>query len=297
MRHTHSPDPRRWDGSPAVSHRVRALAVHPAAPSRLLRCGQRSRCVCCAHVLERYDRIEQPPIDLHPRELPSHDVPDSLHWHITAGVALAQPSGAPRCRVTHSLVCPARGEHPLLTPALHELRRQLAVRTRCLIDSGVFTPTTTPTGDARTGCSLPRPVVQILHRRYLAPSPVSDLRCVAQTRARRRCRARVAAPAWPGLWTLLPIVDTSHRRSADRRVMAVYDLGALPYTEQVRWRNQRCPDHLGSAAPDLLPAQWEPFDVRFHHPHIATRLPTEASRAPAAASYRSAHPSSGAPTC
>ncbi|MFI8989858.1 hypothetical protein ACIG63_33465 [Streptomyces antimycoticus] len=61
--------------------------------------------------------------------------------------------------------------------------------------------------------------------------------------------------------------------------MAVYDLTALPYAEQLRWRAQRCLQH--AAAPsvaDLAVADWEPFDPLIHHEHIHTRLPDRSRR-------------------
>ncbi|XQE77553.1 hypothetical protein ACN24L_38065 [Streptomyces microflavus] len=55
--------------------------------------------------------------------------------------------------------------------------------------------------------------------------------------------------------------------------MAVYDLTHLPYTEQLRWRHQHCPDHATSSAADLALTEWEPFDLRLYHQHIHPRLP------------------------
>ena len=87
------------------------------------------------------------------------------------------------------------------------MRRQLAVRTRRLIDTGVFThapatPCETPADNGRPD----RPVVQLLLGRYLADGPVEAIRCVAQTRHRHRCPHPVLAPDTPpGIWTLLPV--------------------------------------------------------------------------------------------
>ncbi|MGW4162241.1 hypothetical protein [Streptomyces sp. NPDC004788] len=59
--------------------------------------------------------------------------------------------------------------------------------------------------------------------------------------------------------------------------IAVYDLSHLPYSEQVRWRTQRCPTHSATTgAPDLALADWEAFDPLLHHAHLATRLPADA---------------------
>ncbi|MEI5011699.1 hypothetical protein RB196_34510 [Streptomyces sp. PmtA] len=63
--------------------------------------------------------------------------------------------------------------------------------------------------------------------------------------------------------------------------MAIYGLSHLPYTEQLRWRTQRCPLHAATqGAPDLALTEWETFDPLIHHPHIHTRLPDTARRRP-----------------
>ncbi|MGW0940156.1 hypothetical protein [Streptomyces sp. NPDC002666] len=62
--------------------------------------------------------------------------------------------------------------------------------------------------------------------------------------------------------------------------MAVYDLTNLPYDEQLRWRHQRCPDHTGPAAADLVLTEWEPFDPLLHHQHIHPRLPHSMRKRP-----------------
>ncbi|MFI5524304.1 hypothetical protein [Streptomyces platensis] len=57
--------------------------------------------------------------------------------------------------------------------------------------------------------------------------------------------------------------------------MAVYDLGQLPYAEQLRWRAQRCPLHAAaSQVADFARAEWEVFDLLLHHSHMHPRLPT-----------------------
>jgi hypothetical protein len=56
--------------------------------------------------------------------------------------------------------------------------------------------------------------------------------------------------------------------------MAVYDLTHLPYSEQLRWRAQRCPAHADApAAADTARTAWEPFDPLTHHEHIQQHLP------------------------
>ncbi|WP_307721066.1 hypothetical protein [Streptomyces rishiriensis] len=61
--------------------------------------------------------------------------------------------------------------------------------------------------------------------------------------------------------------------------MAVYDLTALPYAEQLRWRTQRCSTHTATqSAADLALADWEPFDPMLHRAHIHNRLPNHVRR-------------------
>ncbi|MFE9045665.1 hypothetical protein ACFYOG_32770 [Streptomyces sp. NPDC007818] len=63
--------------------------------------------------------------------------------------------------------------------------------------------------------------------------------------------------------------------------IAVYDLTHLSYSEQIRWRTQRCPTHAATVTtPDLTLADWEPFDPLLHHALTATRLPTHPSPHP-----------------
>jgi hypothetical protein len=57
--------------------------------------------------------------------------------------------------------------------------------------------------------------------------------------------------------------------------MAVYDLTTFPYTDQLRWRSQRCTVHAATLeAADTAVTEWESFDPRLHHPHIRHHLPT-----------------------
>ncbi|WP_405531816.1 hypothetical protein [Streptomyces canus] len=61
--------------------------------------------------------------------------------------------------------------------------------------------------------------------------------------------------------------------------MAVFDLTALPYAEQLRWRMQRCSTHAATpSAADLALADWESFDPMLHRAHIHNRLPNHVRR-------------------
>ncbi|NBM18717.1 hypothetical protein GUY61_24575, partial [Streptomyces sp. GC420] len=139
-------------------------------------------------------------------------------------------------------------------------------------------PTTrSPTTDAD---SLAPPVVQILLCRYLAEHTVEHLRCVAQTRNRHRCTHTVLTPNKPaGTWRLLPTGPCRGQLALPDTLMAVYDLGHLPYSEQLRWRAQRCPQHAATpGAADLALAGWQTFDLLLHATHIRTHLPHPPAR-------------------
>ncbi|MFZ4240373.1 hypothetical protein ACOZGD_35060 [Streptomyces murinus] len=167
-----------------------------------------------------------------------------------------------------------------LPPALDDLRRRLALRTRRLLDAGALNPSApaTATGAA---CRPERPVVQLRYDRYLAARPIENIQCVAQTRHRTRCPQPVLDPTIPGHWTLTPTAPHRRRQSAlPATDIAVYDLSSLPCTEQLRWRTQRCTTHaVTTGAADLALAEWEPFDRLKHHAHLVTRLP-QAARQP-----------------
>ncbi|MFB7112710.1 hypothetical protein [Streptomyces sp. NPDC056291] len=86
-----------------------------------------------------------------------------------------------------------------------------------------------------------------------------------------------AGPA--GMWKLLPIIAQHSQLALPDALMAVYDLGHLSYSEQLRWRTQRCPAHaIAPGAADFALAAWEPFDPLLHAAHIHTRLPTPRPR-------------------
>ncbi|WP_211273249.1 hypothetical protein [Streptomyces hirsutus] len=122
--------------------------------------------------------------------------------------------------------------------------------------------------------------MQLLYVRYLAARPVDEIQCVAQTRRRQHCTSALLAPDSPsGVWRLVPATAASSQLAPSAAVMALYDLSGAPYTEQLRWRAQRCLQHAAiSTAADLAVADWEPFDPLRHHEHIHTRLPARARR-------------------
>lgn len=276
-------DPRRrWDGTPLRSRHPRALRVAAGSPSRLLRTAQPGSCRHCGNTVEWYPRTgHQRPVALHPRELPAAVVPARCRWHVAAGIAHGAGDGSAWCRIPHHVLCPARNADAALPQQLAELRRQLALRTRRMADTGTFAPPSAGAlRPAAADCRPGRPVVQILGIRYLAAQLLEDIRCVSQTRRRTRCPQPVLALGGPaGAWALQPIAATTCRgqRAALGAVMAVYDLTCLPYTEQLRWRAQRCPGHAAvTSSADLAVAGWEPFDPVTHRQHIHTCLPAQA---------------------
>lgn len=185
-----------WDGSPRTTPTRRPLRVAATSPSRLLRAGQSGRCRRCGNRIDFYQRTDQRPIALHPAELTAAHVPESCRWHLSSGIAHPHGDGSAWCRIPHTVLCPDRTPTTPTGPHLQAVRRQLAVRTRRLIDTGAFTPAPAAVCAPPAG-SPARSVVQLLLGRYLAETPVEGIRCVAQTRHRHRCPEPVLAPNTP----------------------------------------------------------------------------------------------------
>ncbi|MFE5974375.1 DUF6083 domain-containing protein [Streptomyces sp. NPDC056460] len=278
MRPIHVSSSRHWDGSLTAPGR-RALRVATDSPTRLLCTAQRVECRDCGNRIDWHATITRQAVPLHPAELPTAIVPESHRWHVASGIAHHAGDGTPWCRIAHTTLCPARTTPQVLPPSLESLRQRLALRTRRLLDTGAFTPgeQLAAVPPAEDICRPTRPFVQILCARYIAARPVEDIRCVAQTVRRTRCSHHVLAPGTtPGRWTLASTALHHFRRhpTLPKAGIALYDLGHLPYSEQLRWRTQRCPAHAAAhGAPDLALAEWEPFDPLRHHVLLATRLP------------------------
>ncbi|MGQ4334800.1 DUF6083 domain-containing protein [Streptomyces hayashii] len=263
-----------WDGSPRTAPARRPLRVAATSPSRLLRAGQSGRCRHCGNRIDLYPRADGQPIALHPAELATAHVPAACHWHLSSGIAHPHSDGSAWCRIPHAVLCPQRTPVCRISPPLTSVRRQLAVRTRRLIDTGVFTtPTAAPTSAAPDGPG--RPVVRMLLGHYLADGPVEAIRCVAQTSHRHRCSRPVLTPdSPPGSWRLLPIGPQRGQLALPEQTTAVYDLSQLPHAEQRRWRMQRCPAHATThGAADLALAGWQVVDLLLHAQHLRTGLP------------------------
>lgn len=203
-------------------------------------------------------------------------MPASCRWHLSCGLAHPHCDGSAWCRIPHAVLCPDRTPTTRTGPHVEAVRRQLAVRTRRLIDAGVFTPA--PPAACEPPADSDRstlPVVQLLLGRYLADVPLEAIQCVAQTRQRHRCPQPVLDPTSPqGVWALLPASPQRGQLALPATLMAIYDLSRLPYAEQLRWRTQRCPAHAATpGAAHLAPAGWQVFDPLLHTAHLHTRLP------------------------
>lgn len=261
------------DGSPRNAPARRPLRVAAASPSRLLRAGQCGRCPRCGNRIDLYPRADGRPIALHPAELATADVPASCHWHLSSGIAHPHGDGSSWCRIPHAVLCPQRTLICRIGPPLTSVRRQLAVRTRRLIDTGAFIPTVAPTSAVPGGPD--RPLVRMLLGHYLADGPVEAIRCVAQTSHRTRCPRPVLAPdVLSGSWRLLPVGHRFGQLALPGQTTAVYDLSQLPHAEQRRWRIQRCPAHATThGAADLVLTGWQVFDPLLHAQHLRTGLP------------------------
>ncbi|WP_369253671.1 DUF6083 domain-containing protein [Streptomyces sp. R35] len=274
MRPNSAPTGCYWDSSTRTVPVRRPLRVAATSPSRLLRAGQSGRCRRCGNRIDLYQRADGRPIALHPIELATAHIPDPCRWHLSSGIAHPHGDGSAWCRIPHAVLCPQRTPICRINLPLASARRQLAVRTRRLIDIGAFTPTASTTS-AATADTGERPVVRMLLGLYLADGLVEGIRCVAQTNHRRRCPSPLLAPDGPaGSWKQLSVGPRHGQLTLPEQTMAVYDLSRLPHAEQRRWRLQRCPAHAAShGAADLALAGWQIFDPLLHAQHLRTGLP------------------------
>ena len=287
-----SPDSVHWDGSSRPGHGPRrALRLHPANRTRLLRAAQDKPCPRCGNLLEWYYRDDGRPIPLHPGELLTATVPDQHRWHVFEGIAHRGADGTPWCRLPHRALCPAVAHDTAIGDPLDGLRRQLALNTRRLLDTRSLTPAPTPTPPPAADAPAPqhrRDVAQLFHTLYLAPGRVEEIPCVSLTIRRSRCPHPLTHQARDtGVWTTVPVPPGLGRRHQGEltehltgTAMAVYDLSHLPYPSQLRWRTQHCPVHAASPAADTALTVWEPFDAFLHHQHITPTIPQTAGEWP-----------------
>ena len=280
-----SPDSVHWDGTSRPGHHPqRALRLHPATRTRLLRTVQRKPCPQCGNLVEWYYRDDGRPIALHTGELPITGVPDRYRWYVLEGIAHRGADGTPWCRLLHQALCPAVARDTVAGDPLDHLRRQLGINTRRLLDTRCFTPrpaaAPTPVPDT-AALQTRRDVAQLFHALYLAPGRVEEMPCVSLTIRRSRCPHTLTHQARDtGTWTTVPVPpgrDHGRQRELTEHLtgtaMAVYDLSHLPYLSQLRWRTQHCPVHADSPAADIALTTWEPFDAFVHHQHITSTIP------------------------
>lgn len=270
MNHPAPTGGHRWDGSRYGHRTQRLLRLAPDTRTRALRAPQAKPCTACGNRVDWYPRHGAAPVPLHPHELPAHLVPEPLRWHVDQGVAHPYADGTAWCRVPHPPLCPSRADPPgHRLGRLEHVRRHLAVHTRRLIDTGRLVQQTPPAPPAAP--TPRRDIVYLLHLLYLAPGPVRQTRCIAQTRQRTRCPHPLAASDRVP-WATLPVPPAPRRDHLAAHLtdtpMLVRDLTVLPYADQLRWRHQHCDAHAHSAAPDTLLPEWEPFDAFAHHQHI-----------------------------
>ncbi|MEV7283010.1 DUF6083 domain-containing protein [Streptomyces sp. NPDC093252] len=171
---------RHRDGTSRIPHPLSTLRIAPSSPSRLLRAGQSRRCRNCGHRVDVFERDDRCPVALHPAELLTAHVPDTCRWHVSSGIAHPHPDHTAYCRITHALLCPSRTPASPLPPHLGQLRLELAVRTRRMIDTQTHTPAATPHAHA---AHTDRPVMRILLVDHRASGPLETQACLARTPA------------------------------------------------------------------------------------------------------------------
>ncbi|MFJ4188962.1 DUF6083 domain-containing protein [Kitasatospora sp. NPDC089509] len=268
----------RWDGTHRGPNTTRTLRIDRDSPTRIVRTALMGTCHHCGNPAEWSYTAHHDYIPLHPAELPTRHIPPPLRWHTVSGIAYPTAAGSPWCRIAHPDLCPAtrpRPRHPT-TPELDELRRTLALRTRLLADRGLQPRHPDTTTAPLSPTPPPRPVVHLLQTNYLARHPVSEIRCVAQTRRGHRCHNPVDTATPSGHWTLVPLGadKTAPDDHKNPPLMAVYHLSHLPHVELLRWRAQHCARHTTGRFADVALPEWEVLHSARHRQHIHTTLPT-----------------------
>jgi hypothetical protein len=259
----------------------RRLWVHPENSSRLLRAGQTRRCRYCGNYVDWHYKADGSPVPLVPQEFPARQIPDGKRWHLSRGTVYPGDGGSRFCRIAHTAVCPAADEsdtHPRLLP----VRRHLAVHSRKLVETGTWArPAEAPTVSAtriadHTTSGPDREVALILGVHYLAPGRIATLRCVALTPDKRRCPGTLLAattPADAGRWRTVPVPYSGGLGAQFAgEPMDAYDLSALTYAQQLRWRWQHCMAHDRSVAPDIELTEWIAFNATDHAEYIRKEL-------------------------
>ncbi|MFD7135689.1 DUF6083 domain-containing protein [Streptomyces sp. NPDC059894] len=263
---------RNWDGSVSNVWSSRRIRIHDNSPSRLLRKGQQKPCKYCGNLVEWFERTNDIGVPLVPHSFPADRIPMSQRWHVYGGVAYAAWDGSAVCRIAHPAVCPA---DPTLRPEglLRDVLLRYRAQMNTLIEKRGWVPDLHPADASQPSATVPpreRHVVMFLSLLYLAEGAISDVQCVAQTKAGERCRYTLAQGD-PGFWIEHPIPDSGRNTLSAHLVgtpMMVYSLQSLNWAGQSRWRDQRCELHGSREVPAMVASAWERFDPFIHIDHI-----------------------------
>ncbi|OII64376.1 hypothetical protein BJP40_02380 [Streptomyces sp. CC53] len=116
-----------------------------------------------------------------------------------------------------------------------------------------------------------RHVVAYTYLRWLAPTTIDQLRCVALAQSTgERCKNLVmTSHLFQGVWEQEDIPIPPGRAGRETlwagQKMWVYSLNSLDVVEYQRWKDQRCTHHgPGSDASDAATPQWVRFDTWRH---------------------------------
>ncbi|MDT0307316.1 DUF6083 domain-containing protein [Streptomyces sp. DSM 44917] len=278
----------------------RTLSIQPSSASKTPRRASVGRCRYCGHLIEWFDRFQEPRVPLVPREYPVKGIPLSFRWTVENGVArLMHPEDREKwCWIAHPAVCPfpASGEEPSTarSPMLEQLRRAMKIKTRTWQHRGRFVPH--DPGPDQTEPVLPcelaqdaAPIRDIIKCTstigWLARGQLNEVQCVALTRKGSRCANPVLDPDnADGSWVEERVPTAPGRAGqlvlAAGDTMWIYQVNVFhDLTTAGRWQQQRCPTHSDhSTAPSAVGAEWEAFNVLRHSDHIRRVLPEWAER-------------------
>ncbi|MDH2392203.1 DUF6083 domain-containing protein [Streptomyces sp. HNM0663] len=217
------------------------------------------------------------------REFPSHLVPERYRWSVFNGLVYLADGGGAGCRIVHPTVCPALDHDD--DPVLRGLRRSYAVTTRKWIHERAFVPAPRKVLEENVVEQLvqagpgPRHVITYTCWTWLAPSSLDQIRCVAIAASTgERCKKTVLSDdLYERHWTQVDIPVPPGRAGQNtlwaEQKMWVYDLNALYPDQYKRWRDQHCPEHFDSSAPDATVPQWVVFDTFRHSDFITYERP------------------------
>ncbi|MEU8526442.1 DUF6083 domain-containing protein [Streptomyces sp. NPDC048629] len=280
-----------WDGSPKDDTSQptrggrRTMRLHPSSASKSLRADKAKRCKYCNHQVEWYERFDGGVVPLIPIEFRTADIPERCRWSVANGLAYIGDGARVTCRVAHPTVCPGV-EHDDNDPDLEEARLKHRIWTRKWIDEGVFVPAVRGAEEdvveqkVKAVEGEARHIVVYAYQRWLAPTSIDKIRCVAHAhRTRERCNNMV----WDtelneGYWEQIDIPVPQGRQGRQTlwtgQKMWVYALHSLDTSPYKRWLDQRCAaHHPASPAHNSVDPEWVRFDTWRHAEFIAHDLP------------------------